>query len=142
MCVRGSAEPALLLAGLHLLVVDDDETAREALTAALEFLGAIVTAVVSAADARRALERVRPHAILSDLRMPREDGCAFIASVRATPGRARRIPAAAVTACRSRAEHRRALDSGFSMVLPKPFDVQAVAGAVIDLCKRRRRARH
>src|SRR5207302_6054848 len=63
MCVYGSAESASLLSGLHVLVVDDDRIAREALAATLEFLGAVVTAVVSAADARRALEQIRPHAI-------------------------------------------------------------------------------
>ena len=62
------------LAGLHLLVVDDNRDARVIYRALLTHCGAYVSAVASAAAAARALKQIRPDVILTDLSMPGHDG--------------------------------------------------------------------
>lgn len=62
------------LAGVHLLIVDDNRDARVIYKAILGHNGAFVTAVSSAASAVRALKQVHPDVILTDLSMPGHDG--------------------------------------------------------------------
>ena len=57
------------LAGVRVMVVDDDRDARELLTATLGYYGADVTAAESAAEALRLLPEVRPDVLLSDIGM-------------------------------------------------------------------------
>ncbi|HEV7500339.1 MAG TPA: hybrid sensor histidine kinase/response regulator, partial [Vicinamibacteria bacterium] len=95
--LTGRAAPAVAAAGsgpstetsslrdLTVLVVDDQEDARELMCAALGRYGARVIAVDSTAAALEALDRDRPDVILSDLEMPGEDGYSLIRKVRARP---------------------------------------------------------
>jgi CheY-like chemotaxis protein len=62
------------LAGLHLLIVDDNRDARVIYKTILSHGGAFVTAVSSAAAAARALKQIQPDVILTDLSMPGHDG--------------------------------------------------------------------
>jgi signal transduction histidine kinase len=70
------------LAGLRILVVDDDVETRELLSRSLGELGATVVGAASAAEARLEVSRQRPDAIVSDIGMPGEDGLAFVRSHR------------------------------------------------------------
>jgi two-component system chemotaxis response regulator CheB len=70
---------------LHVLVVDDSAVVREAMAAVLSAAGGIT--VATAADpivARRKIAAERPHVILLDLEMPREDGLHFLRDLIAT----------------------------------------------------------
>jgi CheY-like chemotaxis protein len=94
------------LEGVDVLVVDDQEEAREALTHALGNYGARVAAVPSGADALALLSNPpggrRPDTLILDIAMPAEDGYTVLKKVRALEdeqGRAKdRIPAIALTA--------------------------------------------
>ena len=68
------ADNAGPLAGLHLLVVDDNRDARVIYKTILGHCGAFVTAVASAGAAVRALKQIQPDVILTDLSMPGHDG--------------------------------------------------------------------
>src|SRR5207253_3247680 len=70
---RASDVPANL-AGVRILVVDDEHDAREAIAAVLEQRGATVTAVGSVREALQHLESARPDVVVSDIAMPIEDG--------------------------------------------------------------------
>src|SRR5204863_8940032 len=67
---RLSVERFPELTGVRVLVVDDEADARDLLTAVLEQCGAEVTPVSSAAEALDALDRARPHVLISDISMP------------------------------------------------------------------------
>ena len=91
--------PADAFVGLHVLVVDDDADARELFRPVLEYGGALVTVVATAADALRTLQRVTPDVLVSDIAMPHENGYWLIREVRALGEVKRhRLPAIAITA--------------------------------------------
>jgi CheY-like chemotaxis protein len=121
------------LEGIRVLLVDDDDDMRGAVAAVLAQQGADVTAVASAAAALAALERSRPHVLLSDLSMPGESGYDLMRKVAA---RDATLPAAALTAWGREEDRSRALAAGFRMHLPKPPDAQALVAAVASLAGR------
>ena len=58
------------LEGVHVLVVEDTDDYRELLRMALEYCGALVTTAASAEEAKRILDSIRPHVLVSDIGMP------------------------------------------------------------------------
>jgi CheY-like chemotaxis protein len=122
------------LAGVRILVVEDDMDCLDALTVLLEFNGAQVEKAASAADARVALPLARPHVLISDLYMPGEDGFSFLASVRAlAPGQGRDTPAVAFSALSPLDAQWRAERVGFQAFLRKPGDVLLIVPTVVRL---------
>jgi two-component system CheB/CheR fusion protein len=122
------------LAGVRVLVVDDDASAREVVTAALEHYGAVVATAASAAEARSTLARTACDVLLVDLAMPGEDGYAFIRRMRAD---GLRHPVAALTAQAHETERARTLASGFDIHIQKPVAPHALAVAVAELVSSR-----
>lgn len=120
---------------VRVLVVDDDRSSREMVTAALEHCGAHVTAVASAADARSAVARSAYDLLLVDIAMPGEDGYALIRHLR-TQGV--QEPAVALTALAHDTDRDNALDAGFNVHLAKPIEAQALALAVARLVRGQR----
>jgi signal transduction histidine kinase/FixJ family two-component response regulator len=121
------------LAGIRVLLVDDDDDMRAAAAMVLEHHGAEVTAVASAAAALEALERSRPHVLVSDITMPGESGWDLMRKIAA---RDAALPAAALTALAKDEDRMRALDAGFRMHLTKPLEAQALVAAVATLAGR------
>jgi PAS domain S-box-containing protein len=122
------------LAGTTVLVVDDDEDARDLLRFVLERCGATVHTAAGAASALAALHQHRPHVLLADVEMPDEDGYSLMARVRALPpeeGGA--IPAAALTAYASAQDRLNALQAGFQYHVAKPFAPSELAAVVASL---------
>ena len=80
---------------VRILVVEDDDAIREALTRGLAEHGATVTAVASAVEAIKALPADRPDAVMLDLGLPDLDGADVLALIRdhqRRPGRHRDRP--------------------------------------------------
>jgi signal transduction histidine kinase/ActR/RegA family two-component response regulator len=110
------------LAGVTVLVVDDEPDARELLMAVLAHHGAAVLCAASAAEALELLAAHAPQVMVSDIGMPVTDGYQLIRSVRAGDGEVARVPAAALTGFARIEDGRRALDAGFDVHLIKPID--------------------
>jgi CheY-like chemotaxis protein len=115
------------LQGMRVLVVEDDASNRELLSAILEFCGARVVAAASVAEAMDVLAGQTPAAIVSDISMPDADGYALIRWLRA---RGLKIPAVAVTAHRYEHTRERTLAAGFQAHLTKPVEPQRLCDAV------------
>lgn len=129
------------LAGLHVLVLDDEEDARDVVTRLLEDAGAKVIAAGSADDAERLLvEGLVPDVVVSDVGMPDRDGYDFIQAVRNMPPPLRTVPAAALTALARLEDRKRALLSGFQTHLAKPVDPAELVATVASLAGRTGRA--
>jgi PAS domain S-box-containing protein len=124
------------LRGIKVLVVDDDEDAREMLEAALNSYGAEVITAAGALKALDALASEKIDVLVSDINMPEIDGYELIRRVRAMkPEQGGRIPAVALTAY-ARAEDRlRALKSGYQTHMPKPVEPAELEVVVATLAK-------
>jgi PAS domain S-box-containing protein len=125
------------LAGLRVLICEDDADSRELLIAVLRQCEAEVLAVARAADALDALDAWRPDVLVSDIEMPDEDGYALIRKVRArAPERGGQIPAAALTAYARSEDRMRALVAGFQIHVPKPVEPAELVTVVASLAGR------
>jgi signal transduction histidine kinase/ActR/RegA family two-component response regulator len=110
------------LAGLHVLVVEDDQDSRELLWTVLTHRGAQVTAVGNARQALEEIQQSRPDFLISDIEMPGEDGYDLIRRVRALGEHQGGLtPAIAVTAQARSTDRMRALGAGFQTHLAKPI---------------------
>ena len=126
-----AASRAMTLAGVDVLLVEDEEDTRTMIAAALRGFGAQVTAVESVSDAFAVLESSTPAVVVSDIAMPGEDGCSFITRLRAgTVDRIRNVPAVALTAYARDEDRTRILACGFSYHLSKPVDPAEMAETV------------
>ena len=129
--------PAAELAGLRVIVVDDEADAREVIKAVLERSGASVTAVGSCVEALEALERTAPDVLVSDLGMPGEDGFALIRKVRERErGHGQRVAALALTAYARFDDRAKALSAGYQRHLAKPVAPEDLVAAVESLTRR------
>jgi two-component system CheB/CheR fusion protein len=125
------------LSGLRLLVVEDEATSREMLTALLEQYGAQVTAAGSAGEAQAALEHAVPDLLVSDIGMPGESGYDLIRHVRSLlPTQGGLVPAIAFTAYSSHQDRLDALDAGFQAHLAKPTDAARLVAMILSLTHR------
>lgn len=130
--------PPSPLAGLRVLVVEDDADTSELIATVLEGHDAKVTAVSSVREALAEIERSRPDVLVSDIGMPGEDGYSLIRKLRAMEaGQGWRIPAAALTAYAKAEDRTRALSAGFQMHISKPVEPAQLAAAVATLAERR-----
>ena len=136
--VDAAVAPRVSLSGLRLLVVDDEPDTREMVASMLEAHGAEVVALADAEEALRWLAVNRAHLLVSDVAMPRMDGCALIREIRRTgPGSSRAIPAVALTAFARPEDRRRALDAGFQDYLTKPVEPEVLVARVAALARPR-----
>jgi CheY-like chemotaxis protein len=120
----GAVAGQAMLAGVTVLVVEDDALTREALELIFTAHGAAVVTAATAEDALVSYERLVPSVIVSDIGLPHEDGFAFMRAIRTREfGRGRHTPAIAVSAFPSRETGERARGAGFDAFVPKPIDV-------------------
>jgi CheY-like chemotaxis protein len=125
------------LAGVRVLVVEDDTDSRDLITFVLEQYGAQAIAVASTAQALLTLEKLKPDILVSDIGMPQEDGYALIRKVRARESNpADPIPAVALTAYAREEDYKRAIDAGFQRHIPKPVEPNELVAAVAQLVRR------
>ena len=124
------------LAGIHVLLVEDQEEAREIVAAALQQHGVIITGASSSREALAALDAALargtpPHVIVSDIGLPEEDGYRLVEQLSSrAPSRGGHIPAIAVTAYGRPQDKRRALAAGFRLHITKPIVPETLAAAI------------
>ena len=129
-------ESAPSLAGIRVIVVDDETDSREFIVALLEQCGAQVTAVASAREAIEAVSQVKADVLVSDIGMPEEDGYSLIRKVRTLSAeQGGKIPAVALTAYARAEDRTRAIAEGFQMHIPKPVEPAELATVVASLAK-------
>ena len=121
--------------GLRILLVDDEQDAREVLPSVLQQFGARVRAVSSAVEALDELLREGADILISDIGMPEMDGYELIHRIRSAEGEVRDIPAIALTAYAGDGDRRKALEAGFQLHLAKPVEPHQLAAAVIQVTR-------
>jgi CheY-like chemotaxis protein len=127
-------QPSLALAGLNILVVEDDDDIRFFITTVLEADGATTVAVPSAAAAREVLPQLQPDVLICDIGMPDEDGYTLIRKIRALkPDMGGQVLAIALTAYSDRENRIRALEAGFQTHVSKPVSPGELVEIVANL---------
>jgi signal transduction histidine kinase/ActR/RegA family two-component response regulator len=124
------------LAGIRVLLVDDDRDICEVLQFVLEGQGAVVTVANSAAEALAAIERSMPNVLLSDIAMPGATGYDLMRRIVDLEGDGA-PPAAALSAYARKQDLQKARAFGYQMLLEKPIDPDALIAAVASLAAQR-----
>lgn len=133
-------KPSSALAGIRVLVVDDEPDARDLVASILVEAGAEVETARSAAEGLEAFKRFRPDVLVSDIGMPEEDGFSFIAKVRALPpSQGGGVPSLALTAFAREHDRTRALEAGYTTHVGKPVSPEELVSAVANLSRFRQR---
>ena len=131
----------VVLAGVRVLVVDDEADARELVADILMNAGAEVETAQSAAEGFVQFRRFRPHVLVSDIGMPDEDGFSFIRRIRGLPrAEGASVPALALTAFVREEDRAHALRAGYTAHVGKPADPEILTSAVANLSDISRRA--
>ncbi|MGN6626702.1 MAG: hybrid sensor histidine kinase/response regulator, partial [Tepidisphaeraceae bacterium] len=125
------------LAGLTILVVDDEPDSRVLVRSILEACGARVLVAPSVGEAMSLVRSQRPSILISDIGMPGEDGYDLIRQVRRlTPEEGGRIPAAALTAFARAEDRTRALRAGYQTHIAKPVEPMELTAVIASLAIR------
>ena len=123
------------LAGLRVLVVDDEPDSRDLIRRVLATCNAEVLTASSAAEAMPML--VNADVLLSDIGMPEIDGYEFLRRIRALgPTRGGKIPAIALTAFARSEDRTRALMAGYQVHISKPVSAAELIATVASVTGR------
>jgi CheY-like chemotaxis protein len=127
-----------MLKGASVLVVDDDDDARELVATMLRLFGAGVRGAGSVAEALEMWNAEPADLLLSDLAMPQSDGCALVRAIRAAEAErgATRMPAIALTGHAFDSHRQQALEAGFDAHITKPVEMDALLALARQLIAR------
>jgi CheY-like chemotaxis protein len=129
--------PAISLAGIRILVVDDEPDSRELVRRLLVEYQAAVVVAGSFDEALELFRQCPPDVILSDVGMPGKDGYDLMRAIRALPeSDGGRVPAVALTALARAEDRRRALLAGFQAHVSKPVDPDELVAVVATFAGR------
>ncbi|MCP5310240.1 MAG: response regulator [Zoogloeaceae bacterium] len=131
------ALPGDALAGLAVLVVEDNLVNQDVARGLLERVGATVSIASNGREALMLLNggQQRFDAVLMDLQMPEMDGFAAIRAIRADP-RLNGLPVIAMTAHAMEDERRRCFAAGMNEHVPKPIDATLLVSVIRRLTGR------
>jgi CheY-like chemotaxis protein len=122
------------LAGLSVVVVDDDRVSLMAITAMVGSWGAQIRFAACGEDALRMIAEDAPDIFLSDLYMPEMDGFDLMKRVRELPpAQGGRTPGIAITAHPSFDSRRDAERAGYRAVFSKPFQREELVETMLHL---------
>ncbi|MEX2112231.1 MAG: ATP-binding protein [Pirellulales bacterium] len=120
----------LSLAGIHVLVVDDEADSRELARRLLVQHHATVAVAESVDEALAQFLRHPPDVVLSDIGMPDKDGYDLMRSIRALAPPQGSVPAVALTALARPDDRKRAMLAGFQAHISKPVDAGELIAVV------------
>lgn len=129
-----SAPDATALAGMHLLLIEDDAILREVMSTQLGELGARVTSQGNGLAALGELDHNHFDAILLDLDLPQLDGLRLLQMARQRLG-ARTPPVVVVTARQDANDEARCREAGVGAFYRKPVDPATLARTLQELVR-------
>jgi CheY-like chemotaxis protein len=128
------APPAIASLGpLRILVVEDNDDAREMLRRYLEIYGHQVHEAADGPTAVEAGREARPHLALVDIGLPGFDGLEVARRLRADPATAGCF-LVALTGYSQEQDRERALENGFDAHLVKPASGEGIAAVLKSAC--------
>jgi PAS domain S-box-containing protein len=133
----GSQPPTLStpLAGLQILVVDDDADSLDFIAFVVEQAGATVRTATSGVEAIATLMQSPVDILLSDVGMPDMDGYMLMRQVKLLPPeQGGQVKAIALTAYAGDFNQQQALQAGFQQHVAKPVEPEVLVKAISALC--------
>ena len=131
---KTQAEHEQPLAGLQVLLVEDEFDIADLLLFILREAGAEAVWVMQSNDALTCLHHFHPDILLSNVRLPDRDGDWLIQEIRqAELERIARLPAIAITSYTREFAADKMLEAGFDRFLPKRFDSAEIISTILDL---------
>jgi signal transduction histidine kinase/ActR/RegA family two-component response regulator len=128
------------LDAMRILVVEDDDDARELTSLMLTDAGASVKTAASAWAAHRELAKECPDVLVSDVGLPGEDGYSLVRKIREQESeRGGFLPAIALTGFAGVGDRALALEAGFQAHLAKPTEPAALVAAIVAVAPMSRR---
>ncbi len=118
----------------RVLVVDDDPVIRRLIMVNLELEGFDVAEAVDGQAALDAVAGRTPDVVVLDVAMPRLDGLATTAALRADPATSD-IKIVIVSARAQQADVRRGIEAGADAYLTKPFEPEVLIRCVRELAE-------
>ncbi|NUM87794.1 MAG: response regulator [Bdellovibrionales bacterium] len=113
----------------NILVVDDDETLRNAIAFDMKRCGFSVIQAANGTEAFRIVETTEVSLVISDVRMPGGDGLSLLERIRAfNPN----IPLVIFVTGFAGASETSCIEKGALKVIPKPFDRQHLISSVFE----------
>jgi signal transduction histidine kinase/ActR/RegA family two-component response regulator len=132
-----AATSTKLLAGLRVLVCEDDADSRDLLHEVLSGEGATVRVAAAAPEALQHLREFRPDVLVSDIGLPLVDGYALIRQIRElSADDGGRTPAIALTAYAGAEDARKAFSAGYQLHVAKPVEPSELSARVANLAGR------
>jgi PAS domain S-box-containing protein len=151
-----SSENGAQLAGISVLLVEDDDDSRNLLSLVLQRYGARVVPAASSSEALDFFVREPPSIVISDIGMAEEDGYELIRKLRSLPVQGSLlaspailikdasltsqpaslpapVPAIALTGYATVKDRDRALSAGYQMHLAKPIEPEDLVAAILSL---------
>jgi two-component system CheB/CheR fusion protein len=125
------------LAGIRILLVEDDSATNYAVRRMLEQFGASVAATKDASEAYEQFVASSPEVFLSDIGLPNEDGLELLKRIRALEKERglEPAPAIAITAFAGVQHQREAQAAGFQDYLSKPVKTADLIAAILRVRK-------
>jgi CheY-like chemotaxis protein len=116
----------------RVLVVDDTDNVRTLIRVNLEIAGLDVATAVDGLEALEAALTFGPDVVTMDVMMPRLDGLAAVARLKASP-RTAAVPVVMVTARAQASDRRAGAAAGADAYVTKPFDPDELVRTVCGL---------
>jgi signal transduction histidine kinase/ActR/RegA family two-component response regulator len=126
------------VAGLHILVAEDNVLNQAVARAILEAMGCRLDVANDGAEALEMLRSGPYDLVLMDINMPRMGGVEALAHIRAGETGDARLPVIALTADAMPGENEKLLALGFDSVQPKPIQPMALISAISQACAQAR----
>ena len=135
----GNSNTLPSLAGLTLLVVEDEADARDMIALILKQCGAKVVVADSVKQALIQYQQHQPDILISDISMPVEDGYVLIEQIRQSQRGRTDVVAIALTANARDEDKQRALKAGFNLHIPKPIEPFKLVESLAQLVRQTQR---
>ena len=120
---------------LLILVAEDDPAIRLSINDYLELNGYSVITAENGEQALLMLERYHPHLLISDIKMPHQDGYELIKNIRRLP-QYRLLPVIILSEFSEINARIQGYQVGCDMYLPKPFEMEELGAIIRNLLER------
>jgi signal transduction histidine kinase/ActR/RegA family two-component response regulator len=116
-------------AALRILIVEDNDDAREMLRALLDLAGHEIYEAAEGLEGLRLAGQVKPHVVLIDLGLPGLDGLEVASRIRSMP-EGEGMLLVAVTGYSQTLDRQKTREAGFDLHVVKPVDLETLANVI------------